>query len=187
MKEETKGLYLAIVLSTIAILAVNWIWPAAPIKTNAEPPAAEEIQPEPAAKDLQKQPLPQERPSTTITEALKADKRVDIANAKIVGSLRLKGARFDNLYLTNYKQTLAADSPDVELLAPSATKAPYYAEFGWLSNNQKLALPDEQTVWKAVGGKLTPESPLTLEWNNGQGLRFIRTISIDNNYMFTIG
>ena len=99
MKEETKGLYLAIVLSTIAILAVNWIWPAAPIKTNAEPPAAEEIQPEPAAKDLQKQPLPQERPSTTITEALKADKRVDIANAKIVGSLRLKGARFDNLYL----------------------------------------------------------------------------------------
>ena len=186
MKEETKGLYLAIVLSTIAILAVNWIWPAAPIKTNAEPPAAEEIQPEPAAKDLQKQPLPQERPSITITEALKADKRVDIANAKIVGSLRLKGARFDNLYLTNYKQTLAADSPDVELLAPSATKAPYYAEFGWLSNNQKLALPNEQTVWKAVGGKLTPESPLTLEWNNGGGLKFVRKISVDKNYMFNI-
>lgn len=190
MKEETKGLYLAIVLSTIAILAVNWIWPAnnAPVsiaEKDEEKVAAAE--PAPASiplEDSSELYTPAGREIMPVAEALRADKRVDIANAKIVGSLRLKGARFDDLYLTNYKQTLAEDSPDVELLAPAATQSPYYAEFGWLSNNQNTKLPNSQTLWHAIGGKLTPESPLTLEWSNGQGLKFVRKISIDKDYMF---
>lgn len=48
-----------------------------------------------------------------------------------------------------------------------------------------IAVPDEQTLWTASGGALTPSSPVTLTWDNGQGLRFVRTIGIDENYMFT--
>jgi YidC/Oxa1 family membrane protein insertase len=33
---------------------------------------------------------------------------------------------------------------------------------------------------------LTPETPITLRWDNGQGLTFSRTISVDKQYMFTV-
>lgn len=188
MKEETKGLYLAIVLSTIAILAINWIWPASDSKSEAAAPAVQEAaQTAPKVKDdtsaLYK---PANRKILSESEALKQDQRVDIANAKVVGSLRVKGARFDNISLTRYKQTLSPDSDDVELLTPTGTQTPYYAEFGWLANNSLLKLPDNSTLWKVIGGKLTPETPLTLEWNNGQGLKFVRKISLDKDYMFNI-
>lgn len=188
MKEETKGLYLAIVLSTIAILAINWIWPASDSKSEAAAPAVQEAaQTAPKVKDdtsaLYK---PANRKILSESEALKQDQRVDIANAKVVGSLRVKGARFDNISLTRYKQTLSPDSDDVELLTPTGTQTPYYAEFGWLANNSLLKLPDNSTPWKVIGGKLTPETPLTLEWNNGQGLKFVRKISLDKDYMFNI-
>jgi YidC/Oxa1 family membrane protein insertase len=47
-------------------------------------------------------------------------------------------------------------------------------------------LPGAQTKWTASGGPLSPGHPLTLTWDNGEGLSFTRTISIDANYMFTI-
>lgn len=192
MKEETKGLYLAIVLSTIAILAINWIWPMGGAKTETTAPATQQTMPAspqtaPQTKDdSQDLYTPADRKIIPLSEALKQDSRIGIANAKIVGSLRVKGARFDDIALTQYKQTLDPDSGDVELLAPSATLTPYYAEFGWLASNTNLAMPNHDTPWKVVGDKLTPETPITLEWNNGQGLKFVRKISVDKDYMFHI-
>ena len=183
MKEETKGLYLAIVLSTIAILAVNWIWPT-PQKTQkqAEAPAVSQ---ETAAKPTENALYtPAGREVASLDKALSQDKRIPVLNSKISGSLRVKGARFDNIFLSRYKQTLDADSSDVELLAPSNTKSPYYAEFGWLSNDSTLSLPTNTTPWKIIGNKLTPNTPVTMEWTNGQGLKFVRKISLDDNYMF---
>src|SRR5213078_3341057 len=42
------------------------------------------------------------------------------------------------------------------------------------------------TKWTAAGGPLTPTAPVTLSWDNGAGLVFTRTITIDENYMFTV-
>ena len=47
-------------------------------------------------------------------------------------------------------------------------------------------MPNSETIWKSKGQELTPKTPLVLEWNNGQGLKFIRKISLDKNYLFTI-
>lgn len=188
MKEETRGLYLAIVLSAIAILIINWVWPAPEVPAETPAPAVKEAVVAPArtqsdTTDLYK---PADRAILPVGDALKQNTRIDIANAKIVGSLRVKGARFDNIYLTEYKQTLDKDSADVELLSPAGTLTPYYAEFGWLDNNASVKLPNNDTSWKVIGGKLTPESPVTMEWNNGQGLKFVRKISLDKDYMFSI-
>ena len=183
MKEETRGLYMAIILSIVAILAVNLIWPNEPKQTNTpEPATIKEANIAPTDKNN----LSLEEDTIDVEKALKEDKRIDILNDKVRGSLRVKGARFDSLYLTKYKQTLEENSPDVELLMPYKTKNPYYAEFGWLCNNNNIKLPNDDTLWKVIGNKLTPETPITLEWNNGQGLKFVRKISLDKNYMFHI-
>ena len=41
-------------------------------------------------------------------------------------------------------------------------------------------------MWTASGGPLTPTAPVALTWDNGQGIVFTRTISVDENYMFTV-
>src|SRR5262249_46283063 len=43
------------------------------------------------------------------------------------------------------------------------------------------------TVWTQEGrGALTPGRPVTLRYDNGQGLEFRRTISVDDKYLFTL-
>lgn len=190
MKEEVKGLYLAIFLSAIAILAVNWIWPVQEVVVEEKPVA--EIKSEKNRKENvslssdDKLYTPSNRKIENVADALKQDKRISIKNSKLSGSIRLRGARFDNLNLSNYKKTLDENSPAVELLMPSGTTTPYYAEFGWLSNDSTIKLPNSDTMWKVIGKELTPETPLTLEWNNGAGIKFVRRISMDKDYMFGI-
>lgn len=191
MREEMRGLFLAIVLSIVAIFITNRFFPGKTVPAAA--PAVTEEAPFPQT------PLPQEKIKAdeliaaadtaeimASAEAVRQDSRIHIKNASLTGSIRVKGARFDNLLLEKYKQTLEIDSPDVELFAPAKTAAPYYAEFGWLSSDSSLRMPDHSTVWTVRGGELTPETPVVLEWNNGQGLKFIRKISLDADYMFNI-
>lgn len=186
-----RGLFLAIVLSIVAIFITNRFFPGKTVPAAA--PAVTEEAP------LPQTPLPQEKIKTdefiaaadtaeimASAEAVRQDSRIHIKNASLTGSIRVKGARFDNLLLEKYKQTLENDSPDVELFAPAKTAAPYYAEFGWLSSDSSLRMPDHNTVWTVRGGELTPETPVVLEWNNGQGLKFIHKISLDADYMFNI-
>ncbi|MBP5353233.1 MAG: membrane protein insertase YidC, partial [Alphaproteobacteria bacterium] len=93
----------------------------------------------------------------------------------------------DNLNLNKYKQTIDDNSATVELLTPSKTAHPYFAEFGWLSTDKNLILPSSNTVWMVEGNaSLTPETPITLVWYNGQGVKFINQISVDKNYLFTL-
>ena len=180
MKEETKALTLAVILSVAVIFATNLLFPQkAAVPTNLP---AEEITTLPQDTE---EVVFNENPLTS-SEAAARDRRVKIENGALQGSIRLKGARFDELYLSKYKETLAADSANIELFAPSSTKNPYYSEFGWLSSDKSLKLPDSQTLWNLKGSKLTPDTPIVLEWNNGQGLRFVRKISLDKNYMFSI-
>ena len=48
-------------------------------------------------------------------------------------------------------------------------------------------MPGRDTVWRVEkGAPLTPGSPVTLVWDNGQGLVFRRTIAVDADYLFTV-
>jgi YidC/Oxa1 family membrane protein insertase len=121
-------------------------------------------------------------------EALKrSGARVAIRTAMVDGSLLLKGARFDDLRLKEYHETVDPKSPEVDLLAPSGSAYPYFAEFGWTAAGAKIALPNDETQWQLKSGTvLSPGKPVTLAWDNGQGLVFTRTIAVDGQYMFTV-
>jgi YidC/Oxa1 family membrane protein insertase len=112
--------------------------------------------------------------------------RVTIDAPKVHGSLALTGARLDDLTLKEYRETIEPGSPEIVLLSPSGTAYPYFAEFGWIADDPDVAVPDAESRWSADRDTLTPEAPVTLSWDNGEGLVFTRRIEIDDNYLFTV-
>ena len=48
-------------------------------------------------------------------------------------------------------------------------------------------LPDPNTVWTApAGAVLSEDNPVTLTWDNGEGLKFSRKIELSDEYLFTV-
>jgi YidC/Oxa1 family membrane protein insertase len=111
-----------------------------------------------------------------------------IETPRLSGSISLKGARIDDLSLVQFRETVDPNSPPIVLYSPSGSANPYYAEFGWVaSSGSTVRLPDQNTVWQQESiGALTPASPAVLKYDNGEGLTFRRTISVDDRYLFTI-
>ncbi|GAA0870474.1 membrane protein insertase YidC [Brevundimonas basaltis] len=113
--------------------------------------------------------------------------RVPIETGTLKGSLSLTGGRIDDLFLTNYRETIKADAPAVELFRPEGMKHAFFAQFGWSGPNITGGVPGPTTPWQLTeGSTLTPATPVVLTWDNGAGLRFTRRISVDEQYMFTV-
>jgi YidC/Oxa1 family membrane protein insertase len=122
------------------------------------------------------------------TAALASSPRVAIATDSVQGSIALKGGRIDDLSLVKFRETVDPKSPPIVLLSPSGAADPFYAEFGWTSAAGSGAkVPTADTLWKQVGsGALSVGHPVTLTYDNGEGLEFRRTIAVDDRYLFTI-
>ncbi|SIN59941.1 protein translocase subunit yidC [Parasphingorhabdus marina DSM 22363] len=118
-----------------------------------------------------------------LAAVLRENPRVLIDTPRLKGSINLQGARFDDLTLTDYRVALDKDSDPVRLFSPSGTENAYFSRFGWAGKD--IALPGDKTVWSADQSKLTPETPVTLSWNNDTGQSFAITLSIDENYLVT--
>ncbi len=180
MKEETKNLYLAIILSVFVIFGVNHFF--APVPTAVKNDDAKEVLIEKPQEDLSDFKASH---FETAEEAVKEDQGVEILSENIQGRVRLKGARFDYLTLLKYNQTLDEKSPKVELLMPNGTKTPYFADFGFLSDDETV-VPGAQSLWRANTNVLSPSNPLVLVWDNGKGVQYTRTIELDDHYLMTI-
>jgi len=120
--------------------------------------------------------------------ALAASQRIVIDTPRLEGSLNLTGGRLDDLRLKDYHETVNKSSPTIVLFSPSGSPKPYYADYGWVADpGVTINLPKPDTVWSVEGEEtLTPTTPVTLTWDNGAGLTFKRTFSVDENYMFTV-
>jgi YidC/Oxa1 family membrane protein insertase len=123
--------------------------------------------------------------AATSTKAPPAGPRLAITAPFMTGSIGLTGAVFDDIILTQYHETIAPDSPLVDIMGKRGGDKPTYAQFGW-SAAPGVAVPDDATLWTASGTDLTPSSPVTLSWDNGQGLTFQLLLSVDDKYMFTV-
>ena len=202
--DNQKNLILAVALSAMVLLGWQLLFVNPKIKDEQQRRAAhEQSQPAPASSATDAAPgaPPGARvnpgtlgsasapPIETSREgALALSPRVPIATPSINGSIALKGGRIDDVLLAKYHDTPDPKSPLVALLSPSASPNPYYAEFGWVAPaGSTIKTPNASTEWRQAGtGSLTPSKPVTLEWDNGEGLVFTRRISIDDNYMFKI-
>jgi YidC/Oxa1 family membrane protein insertase len=197
MDENNRNFILAIVLSIGVLFAWQYFFAPKPHPGPAPQQAEQQQQteqgpPQPqggeAASGGAPQPGAPLGPTMTREEALAQSPRVVIDTPSLKGSIALKGARIDDLTLKDYRETVAPTSPQVVLLSPAGGPGAYYTEHGFVAETGKtVAVPGPDTVWQAKSGAtLTPDSPVTLSYDNGQGLKFTRTIAIDDKYMFTI-
>ena len=193
MDNQNKNLILATALSFIVILVWFFLFPPPetdPVPDTTAPPATttdagDSVVPAPP---LIGGPAPVTQ--TTASADITADApRVAINTARVSGSISLAGGRIDDLRLKDYRESLEPDADIVTMLSPVGTEDAYYALHGWApgSGLEPDTVPDPNTIWQLVAGDtLTETTPVTLEWDNGVGQIFRRTVSVDDNYMFTV-
>ncbi len=112
--------------------------------------------------------------------------RITISGPLLEGSLTSRGARIDDLLLKNYRVSLDEESENVRLFNRVSSQNPYFSEFGWVSQAPDQPMPSAKTVWTLLDSELTPQKPARLSWDNGNGLTFLRTIRLNDDYLITI-
>ena len=199
---DNKNTILAIALSALVLLGWQYFFAMPQEKVRQEqlqtqqqkqsvPTPAQPGQP-PAQAAPAQVPGQANAPSATTAidrpAALAASPRVAIATGSLQGSIALKGGRIDDLALVKFRETVDPKSPPIVLLSPSGTADPFYAEFGWTgAAGVNVKLPTSETMWKQAGsGALSVGHPVTLTYDNDEGLEFHRTIAVDDKYLFTI-
>ncbi|WP_454624358.1 membrane protein insertase YidC [Bradyrhizobium cenepequi] len=201
---DNRNTILAVILSGLVLIAWQYFYNVPQMeKQRAQQQTQAELQKptpqaSPSANPSTTQPGSTPAPSTaqpvsagpviSREAAIEGSPRIKINTPTLSGSISLKGARIDDLSLEKYRETVDPKSPPIVLFSPSQTAAPYYAEFGWVpGTGVTVRMPDATTVWQQEGsGTLTPTTPVTLKYDNGEGLTFRRTIAIDDRYLFTI-
>lgn len=200
---DNKNTILAIVLSALVLLGWQYFFAVPQEKARQEQlqaqqqsqnvPAPGQTKPaQPPAQSTPQVPGQAGTPSTAApidrAAALASSPRVPIATDSLQGSIALKGGRIDDLALVKFRETVDPKSPPIVLLSPSGSADPFYAEFGWTgAAGANAKLPNPETVWKQAGsGALSVGRPVTLTYDNGDGLEFRRIISVDDKYLFTI-
>lgn len=191
MDDQNKNLILATALSFLVILVWFVLFPP-PEQTAPQEPTAisategDEVQTPSAAGPTN---VGEATVAATETQPEAQAPRVQIDTPRLSGSLSLSGGRIDELFLKDYKVSLADDAPIVELLSPVGSDSAYYALYGWAPGSGLAGtdVPGPNTLWTLEQGEtLGVDSPITLVWDNGNGLTFRRTVSVDDNYMFSV-
>lgn len=186
---ENKNVLLAVILSTAILIGWSFYFenPEEAQRKRAEIQGKTETQ-----TSIQKPEAPQPskaNPAKSISrnEALKESDRVLIENKNLSGSISLRGALIDDIILKNYRETLDPNSKSIVLLSPKKYEQGYFVESGWATTKSDVKVPDNNSLWQIKEGKkLTPNSPITLEWNSREGLIFSKKIEIDDKYLFKI-
>ena len=177
---------LAVVLSALVLLGWSMlsdrffptpkVAPAATVSASVVAPRADGIVPGTAA------PVGAVAGGVQPFDAVaRATPRLRIDTPRLAGSINLKGARFDDLVLKTYAQTVAKNSPPVRLFTPSGTADAYFAQAGWTG----AGAPAADALWTA-SGTLTPATPVTLTATGPTGAVFEIVVAVDADFMFTL-
>lgn len=117
-----------------------------------------------------------------IEEALLTYPRLRFASSDVDGSIRLKGARLDDLSLRDYYKTVERKE-EVRLFRPENAEFGYFATYYWSEDG--ILVAGRNSEWQLVGeGTLRPDNPIRLRLET-DNLLIEREIALDEHSMFT--
>ncbi len=190
MREENKNLLLAIVLSVAVLIGWQYFFAPPPKPPQPQPPTAQTQQAPAAPSPSQAGGPAAPAPGTAAPApaapgaapmaaesreaALARSPRVAIDTPSIKGSISLRGGRIDDVSLKNYRETVDPTSPNIVLFSPPGARTPTTRNSAGSSDAPGVALPGPDTLWTADRTVLTDKQPVTLTYDNGQGLIFRR-------------
>lgn len=125
----------------------------------------------------------------TLENSLQSSARVNIDTQSLEGSINLKGLKIDDIVLTKYQETLDENSSNIRVLSPLSTENGYEVSFGWLKDkNANFETPTSESEWKLISSSntLRENNELEFEWSNNTGQIYRTSISVDENYLFSI-
>ena len=190
MENSQRNMITAVVLIALLMLGwelgLNYFYPQPeerPVAEATEVPAEETAKTKHTREGGLTDPAAIAEEEAQLDQSLGSADRIVIDSPEVLGSINPVGARIDDLTLKSHRQTVDKDSGPVRLFSPAGTPAQQFAQFGFVGDN--VALPGPDTAWQTEGGPLAPDSPVTLSWNNGEGLTFRILFEIDANYMIT--
>ena len=119
-------------------------------------------------------------------DSIAGSNRIKIENDNIIGSISLVGGLIDDISFKNHKQNVDGGK-NIEFLNPSQSENGFYVESGWASIGNNIKVPTKNSKWEIEGNKtLTDKTPVTIKWNNKEGVIFKKRIVLDEKYLFKI-
>ena len=178
--DNQKNLLLAVVFSLVILIGFDFIF--APKKSEINKVQVNE--------NISEETLDKNTPSIDSSlikksnEIKSSEKRIKFKANRIEGSINLFGATIDDIILSDYFQTIEKKKK-IQVLQQENSNSPYFLRMGWASTDKSIELPDKNSLWKANKENFNNEK-IKLEWSNNKGLKIIREISFDENFMITI-
>ena len=182
---DSKNVLLAVILSTAVIVIWSVMFPPPEIEntTSDDTTIVEKNESKPQAPKIK---IKEPDKKITRQDAIKQSDRINISNEKIFGTISLNGALIDDVTLKNYKETLNEDSKQVVILNPKKSENGYFLETGW-ATSENIKVPNHNSKWRVIGNNtLAPKQPVTIQWNNNEGLIFIKKLTIDDKYLIIV-
>lgn len=193
LKDHNKNFVITILFLVIVWLGVEiWLKPANP---KIEPSPVHSTQNGLNEKDVKKDHARPNSGFIAPLDQISASAHVAIKGTKVSGGISLCGAVIDHWGLTEFNATAKATdvkvSPETIFSLPNSStlKRGHWASFGWklMKGDQPYgSFPNGTTLWAADHDTLTPEQPVTLSWNNGQGQLFTLTFALQEDYLLSV-
>ena len=193
---ETRNLILAIVLS-VGVLLLWTIFIEAPRQQISQ--SIESGQQDSIGKiaELETEELNQieedlgikKQSFETLENSLQSSSRINIDTQSLEGSINLEGLKIDDIVLKKYQETLDENSSNIRVLSPLNTENGYEVSFGWLKDkNANFETPTSESEWKLISSSntLRENNELEFEWSNNTGQIYRTSISVDENFLFSI-
>ena len=193
---ETRNLILAIVLS-VGVLLLWTVFIEAPrqqinqsVELSQQESIGEVTQLETEELNQIEEGLGIKKQSfETLESSLQKSTRVNIDTQSLEGSINLKGLKIDDIVLKKYQETLDENSANIRVLSPLSTENGYEVSFGWFNDKDaNFETPTSESEWKLISSSntLRENNELEFEWSNNTGQIYRTSISVDENYLFSI-
>ena len=183
--DNQKNLLIAVVLSVVILVGFDFFFkPKKPFEENSVE-QAQMNQREDSGEDVNLPSINSQIENKANENDKLVEERITFNSKRLSGTINLIGATMDDLSLKDYFETINKENK-IKILNPVSSTSPYFLRIGWASPDKSVKLPNKDSRWKSLKKSYSENEKIELEWNNGEGLTFFRTIEFDENFLISV-